>query len=96
MGLFSRTPRDIKAVQTELDGLRMMCKINPQMPEANQRHAAQVAPRDLAAVVARAAGAGHASEVTALLSDARNRPPAQLGGVDWDGILDAGFAELPT
>lgn len=94
MGLFGK-PRELRALELEITGLRVACGVHARMPAANQQHAAMAFPRDMNAAVDRAVRAGHAAPAHDLLNEALGDPPSEQGGLDYEGIVRGALDHVP-
>ena len=68
--------------------------MHAKVPAANQRRAEIALPRDIDAAADRAVRGGHAAEAKRLLIQAKNNPPSQKGGLDYDEVIGGALGRI--
>jgi len=88
MGLFSRTPKQLKQLDMEITAARVALSMSDVLGPGHRAQVAQTAPREVAGAAAAAASAGHLQAAREMLEAAAGRPPSDPAGAQhWPTVV---------
>ena len=95
MGLFSRTPKELKQLDMDIMAARVALSMGSALEPAHRAEVMQTAPREVAGAAAAAASAGHLDAAREMLEAAVAKPPSNPDGAEyWPTVIGEGLRAI--
>ncbi len=97
MGIFNRTPRELRNLDMELAASQTAFAVAPRLSVEHQQHVATVALHDVPDAARKAAAAGHggaARDLVLQYADQHDGDGGASAGHTWQEVIDASLEAL--
>jgi hypothetical protein len=95
VGLFSRTPKQLKQLDMDIMAARMALSMGSALSPDHRARVVQTAPGEVAGAAAAAASAGHLQAAREMLEEAARKPPSDpVGAEHWPSVINEGLRAL--
>jgi hypothetical protein len=94
MGLFKRTPTEIKQLEQEIITAKVALGLASKLDDAHQSRVIETATSSVRNAAKLAAAAGHADEARAALEKRATPPNDPVGSEAWPVVVAEGLAAL--
>ncbi len=94
MGLFSRTPSEIKQLEQEIIAAKVAVGMASKLDDDHRRKVIETAQNEVAQAARAARAGGHLDEARLALEKRATPPTDPVGAEVWPGVIEAGLKAL--